>query len=214
VLEVWGDFACYHRPGLSVERFSYPCITPAAARGIFDAIYSCPSTFRWQVLRIELLAPPSYIALRRDGWAKADAGVRERMETTTEPAADRILALKDVRYRLHAEIRPWPDHEERQAALESAFRRRAEDGRCLRQPCLGYREFPASFRVADDGTPEPVDFDLDLGLMLYDVCDLSSAGGCRSRPVVSLFHAAVHGGVLEVPEYASPEVLKPPAADG
>ncbi|MCP4549546.1 MAG: CRISPR-associated protein Cas5, partial [bacterium] len=49
VLEVWGDFACYSRPELKVERFSYPCITPSAARGIFDAIYVKPSEFRWQI---------------------------------------------------------------------------------------------------------------------------------------------------------------------
>ena len=39
ILEVWGDFACFSRPELKVERFSYPIITPSAARGIFDAIY-------------------------------------------------------------------------------------------------------------------------------------------------------------------------------
>ena len=33
VLEVWGDFACFSRPELKVERFSYPVITPSAARG-------------------------------------------------------------------------------------------------------------------------------------------------------------------------------------
>ena len=38
-LEVWGDFACFTRPEMKVERFSYPVITPSAARGIFDAIY-------------------------------------------------------------------------------------------------------------------------------------------------------------------------------
>jgi CRISPR-associated protein Cas5d len=39
VLEVWGEFACFTRPELKVERFSYPVITPSAARGLFDAIY-------------------------------------------------------------------------------------------------------------------------------------------------------------------------------
>ena len=38
-LEVWGDLACFTRPEMKVERFSYPVITPSAARGIFDAIY-------------------------------------------------------------------------------------------------------------------------------------------------------------------------------
>ncbi|MCX5867695.1 MAG: CRISPR-associated protein Cas5, partial [Proteobacteria bacterium] len=72
VLEVWGDFACFTRPELKVERFSYPIITPSAARGIYDAIYSKPNRdptkaeFHWQITKIELLAPISYIALRRN----------------------------------------------------------------------------------------------------------------------------------------------------
>ena len=42
-LDVWGEFACFYRPELKVERLSYPIITPSAARGIFDAIYSKPN---------------------------------------------------------------------------------------------------------------------------------------------------------------------------
>ena len=36
-LEVWGDFACFTRPEMKVERVSYDVITPSAARAIFDA---------------------------------------------------------------------------------------------------------------------------------------------------------------------------------
>ena len=39
---VWGDFACYSRPELKVERFSYPLPPPSAARGVFEAIYAKP----------------------------------------------------------------------------------------------------------------------------------------------------------------------------
>jgi CRISPR-associated protein Cas5d len=77
-LEVWGDLACFTRPELKVERFSYPVITPSAARGIFDAIYwhgqrerrgqteIVRRHFYWQVTRIEILEWPRYIALRRN----------------------------------------------------------------------------------------------------------------------------------------------------
>lgn len=66
VLEVWGDLACFSQPAFKVERFSYPVITPSAARGIYDAIYCKSTEFRWQLTGIEILAPPSYIALRRN----------------------------------------------------------------------------------------------------------------------------------------------------
>jgi CRISPR-associated protein Cas5d len=81
-LEVWGDFACFTRPEMKVERFSYPVITPSAARGIFDAIYwdgirdkqkqgtktreIIRPYFYWQVTRIEVMKLPRYIALRRN----------------------------------------------------------------------------------------------------------------------------------------------------
>src|SRR5580700_6260363 len=64
-LKTWGDFACFTRPELKVERYSYPLPTPSAARGIFEAIYFKPE-FSWQVTRVATLKPPSYIALRRN----------------------------------------------------------------------------------------------------------------------------------------------------
>ncbi len=84
VLDVWGEFACFSQPAFKVERFSYPVITPSAARGIYDAISCAPdrdagkAKFRWQVTQVEILRPrvapagesadtyPNYIALRRN----------------------------------------------------------------------------------------------------------------------------------------------------
>lgn len=232
VLEVWGDFACFSRPELKVERFSYPVITPSAARGVFDAIYAKPVELRWAVTRVEVLKPPSYIALRRnevkekvnvnavlawmDGraepepiWADGDrelTGTDERGRTQRQ-----TMALQDVRYRLHAEIRPWPGFENRQTALEAQFRRRAQAGKCFYQAYFGCREFPAFFRLAPtDGGDPPTDWSQDLGLMLYDVFDLSRPGGAQDRPAVSLFRAEIRDGVLAVPDYASPDVFKIP----
>ncbi|MEP7011616.1 MAG: type I-C CRISPR-associated protein Cas5c [Acidobacteriota bacterium] len=233
VLEVWGDLACFTRPELKVERFSYPCITPSAARGVFDAIYAKPVEFRWQVRRIELLEKPAFLALRRNEvkekinltavaawmegkrepepiWADGD---RELVGTDEKGRTQRqTMALRNVRYRLTAEIRPWPGNEGKQTALEAQFRRRAEKGKCFAQPYLGCREMPAFFELveaeASAATKPPVAFDLDIGLMLYDVFDLSRPGASGDRPAVSLFRAAILGGVLEVPEWESAQVLR------
>lgn len=229
-LEVWGDLACYSRPELKVERFSYPCITPSAARGVFDAIFSKPPEFRWQITAVELLSAPSYIALRRNevkekvnvqavlGWIGGKGepepiwadGDRDLLGTDEKGRTQRqTLALKDVRYRLHAEIRPWPGHEARQTALEAQFRRRAERGKCFHQPYLGCREFPAFFRlVTGVENDPPVNLNQDLGFMLYDVFDLSRPGASHDAPAVSLFRAELRGGVLHIPDYSSPEVFK------
>ncbi len=232
VLEVWGDFACFSRPELKVERFSYPIITPSAARGIFDAIYCKPNRdpaqaqFRWQITKIELLAPVAYIALRRNevGSVVSVANVKKWMKGTSEPKAliieeaqqRQTMALKNVCYRLTAEIHPFSGHESKQQALESQFIRRATHGKCFHQPCFGCREFPAYYRYVEslDEEPHPVDYTQDMGIMLYDVFDLRVPNHSFASPFISMFHAEIRNGILDIPPYKSEKVLKPDTAEG
>lgn len=237
ILKVWGEFACFTRPELKVERFSYPVITPSAARGIFDAIYCKPAEFCWQVTRIDILKPVRYIALRRnevkekapsprtilqwaDGkeepapiWADGD---RDLLGTDQKGRTQRqTMALKDVAYYIYAKICPWHGFEQKLSALEAQFRRRASQGKCIYQPYLGCREFPAYFELVEHWgqLQSPIDWSLDIGLMLYDVFDLSRQGkpldtANNELPSVSLFRAKVENGVLRIPPYESEEVLK------
>ncbi|HAY22663.1 MAG TPA: type I-C CRISPR-associated protein Cas5, partial [Desulfobacterales bacterium] len=41
-VKVWGNWACFTRPEMKVERVSYPVMTPAAARGVLEAIFWKP----------------------------------------------------------------------------------------------------------------------------------------------------------------------------
>lgn len=229
VLEVWGELACFSRPELKVERFSYPVITPSAARGIYDAIFCKPSAdpeqaeFRWQITKIEVLSPPAYIALRRNEvvetvsvtnvyrWMRNGEQPTPLMADVDHRTQRQTMALKNVRYRLYASIRPWPGFRDRLHALEAQFRRRAGRGQCFYQPYLGNREFPAFFALVEPGAPltPPIPWNADLGLMLYDVFDLSRPGTSESPPYISLFRAIVRNGVLEVPEFDSAAVMKP-----
>ncbi len=235
VLKVWGELACFTRPELKVERFSYPVITPSAARGIYDAIYCKPKEFRWQVTKIEILAPPSYIALRRNEVKeKISAGSVQKWmsgKDIPEPifadltGADQkgrtqrqTMALKNVCYRLHAVIHPWPGFEDRINGLEMQFRRRATRGKCIYQPYFGCREFPAFFELIDPEQtltePYPINID-NLGFMLYDVFDLARPYDISTwkeqnhNLFISLFKPLVSNGVMVVPPYDSNEVLKP-----
>ncbi len=56
---VWGEYALFTRPELSVERLSYPFMTPSAARGVLDAILFRPQ-MRWHVRRIAALRPRTF----------------------------------------------------------------------------------------------------------------------------------------------------------
>ncbi len=224
VLEAWGDFACFTRPELKVERFSYPVITPSAARGIFDAIYCKPVEFRWQITRVEILKPVQYIALRRNEMkGKLTEGTVLKWARGTEPAepmwADgdeegsgrtqrQTMALKDVRYRLHAHMVLWQPFVP-SGKVNAEFRRRANSGKCFDQPSFGLREFPAYFELAAETFDEPaIPWDADLGWMLYDVFDLSRQGASHDAPSVSIFRAQIKGGSMEVPPFSSPEVRK------
>jgi CRISPR-associated protein Cas5d len=229
-LEVWGDFACFSRPEMKVERYSYPIITPSAARGIFDAIYFKKEyNFYWQVERIELLHLPKYIALRRNEvkdvistaevqkwmngtkaitplWAdgtQAELGTDQKGRTQRQ-----TMALKNVRYRLYAHIR-CRNQQANLNALNAQFERRAAQGKCFYQPYFGCREFPAYFELIDKSSVQkPVDLDLDLGWMLYDVFDLRKSNDNRAKPAISVFHAQLKGGVLDVPNYDADAVQK------
>ena len=64
-LEVSGDFACFTRPEMKVERVSYDVMTPSAARSVFEAILWKPA-IRWHVRRIEVMKPIRWINLRRN----------------------------------------------------------------------------------------------------------------------------------------------------
>ena len=231
-IEAWGDFACFSRPESKVERFSYPAPTPSASRAIFDAIY-WKKTFRWNITRIVMISPPRYIALRRNEvkekapsertitqWMKGSGdfdpiiadGDRDMLGSDSKGRTQRqTMALKDVRYLIYADPRPWPGSEGEMPAIRSQFERRASQGKCVYQPYFGCREFPAFFRlvIKDETAPAPYSFSADIGWMVYDVFDLSRPGTDTSPPHISLFHAEVKNGVLEIPAYESADVKKP-----
>lgn len=235
VLKVWGDFGCFSRPELKTERFSYPCPTPSAARGIFDSIYckaynrrTKVAEFYWQVTRIELLSPPSYIALRRNevsNTVAADSTVCGWMrdpEKFSPLVADdnnirlqrQTMALREPKFRIHAHIVARPGFEKSLVAFDQQFERRATKGKFFAMPCMGCREFPAFFEYVEDVESarkmEPaVDVNQDLGHMLYDVFNLARVNDHFTKPHVSVFKAEIKGGVLEVPEYTDPQVKKP-----
>src|SRR3984893_15548645 len=69
-----GEYACFTRPEMKVERVSYDVMTPSAARRILEAIHWKPS-IRWIVEQIHVLKPIRFQSIRRNEvGAKAPAG--------------------------------------------------------------------------------------------------------------------------------------------
>ena len=235
-LEVWGDYACFTRPELKVERFSYPVITPSAARAIFDAVYlefdkqSGRPAHRWEISRVEVLSAVRYVALMRNEvkekvsvssvkkWMKdasgltpiyADATMAEVGTDTKGRTQRQTMALKAPRYRLHGHAVLFDENPDARMKIQRSFERRARRGQCVWQPYLGCREFSASFELVEAGGTAPVAHDEDIGWMLYDVFDLSRPGANTDAARVSLFEARIENGVMTVPPYLSGQVRKP-----
>ncbi len=209
VVEVWGDFACFSEPGAKVERLTYPFPTPSAARGILSSIYSKPAEFYWQVNQIDVLKPIQYISFKRN---EVKCTVRDKPVFADEERTQRqTVALKDVRYRIHASIIPRDSYRGREKQLYEQAKRRIDTGKCFMQPALGLREFVAYFEPYNPSvhTSVPIMDSLDAGLILYDVFDLHDyAVRKKTRTRLSLFHAMMKKGVIKIPPYDSPEVLK------
>lgn len=111
-LEVNGDFACFTRPEMKVERVSYDVMTPSAARAVFESILWKPA-IRWQVSKIEVLNPIKWINLRRNevGCVASTRNVESAMKSGAGQLGLYIederqqragLFLRDVKYRIHA----------------------------------------------------------------------------------------------------------------
>lgn len=205
-LEVWGDFATFSPPYGKVERITYPFPTPSAARGILSAVYSKPEEFYWQVTRIEVLSPIRYISFKRN---EVKVKVSDTPIAADEERTQRqTVALQDVRYRITARIVPRKGFTGTVKQLHEQALRRIRSGKNYYQPSLGLREFVAYYEESD-GIRQPIPVDLDAGWMVYDVFDLHDyAVRKKTKPCLTLFHAVMKQGVIEVPPFDSPEVVR------
>ncbi len=211
-LEVWGDFACFSPPYAKVERLTYPVPTPSAARGILSSIYAKPPEFYWQVTKIEVLNPIRYMNFMRNE-VKSTINVRSDVSRSIlysdeDRTQRQTQVLKDVRYRITAQICPRKDYTGTVEQLYAQALRRIRGGKTFMQPSLGLREFVCYFEESD-GTRTPIDVSMDLGLMVYDVFDLHDYSvRKKTKPNLSLYHAVMEHGVIHVPDYDSDEVMK------
>lgn len=208
-LEVWGDYACFSRPEMKVERVSYDVITPSAARGLIESILWHPG-MRWAVTRIQVCNPIRFTNIRRNEVKDTISArtVRSAMErgsgdlylaTPNSIQQRAAMVLKDVRYVIdaHFELTDRAAPGDNAGKFQEMARRRIEKGQCYHQPCLGTREFPASFRMCESRPPCPDELrgEKDLGWMLLDM-DYSDPADIRPK----FFRAIMRDGVIEVPD--------------
>ncbi|CCU72640.1 type I-C CRISPR-associated protein Cas5c [Thalassolituus oleivorans] len=212
-IEVSGDYACFTRPEMKVERVSYDVITPSAARAIFEAILWKPA-IQWNIHKIEVLKPIRWVNIRRNevgsvlpvgnvnkGMKGGELPVQYIEEQRQQRAG---LILKDVAYRLHAsfDMTSKADAGDNPGKFAEMFKRRAKKGQCFNQPYLGCREFSCEFRLIEEGAEElaAIPDSKPLGWMLYDM-------DYQAKETIPLFfNADMQNGVIQVPAKNSEEV--------
>ena len=213
-LHVWGDYACFTRPELKVERMSYEVMTPSAARGILTAIYWKPQ-FRWVIDRIRVLKPMRFTQVRRNEVGcrmseKSAQGIF--IEDNRQQRAATVL--RDVSYIIeaHVDVVEECDGVNDIAKHLEVFKRRATKGQCFHQPCMGVREFPAMFELVEDDTTIPDELPAEqrnrsFGLMLHDMVYaddkkgpiICAHTGRRQTATPHFFMAELKDGVMHVP---------------
>lgn len=204
-VEVWGDYACFSRPELKIERMSYDCITPSAARGILDAIMWHPG-LAWVIDKIYILSPIEFTNIRRNEVkskllaskaksAMLGGDVDLYIDATRDIQQRAATVLKNVHYIIeaHFDMTERANESDNPGKFQEMMRRRLEKGQCYHQPYLGCREFPARFRRWEFDTVPTVDITKDLGLMLYDM-DYSD----KSNITPVFFRAKIVNGVIDL----------------
>ena len=110
-VEVWGDYACFSRPEMKVERVSYDVMTPSAARGLIEAIYWHPG-MKWVIDRIYVCNPIRFTNIRcnevkdtisiRNAKTVMERGGELYLATPESIQQRAAMVLRDVHYVIEA----------------------------------------------------------------------------------------------------------------
>jgi len=203
-LKVWGDYACFTRPEMKVERVSYDVMTPSAARGILEAIYWKPAIV-WEIDRIHVMKPVKFDNIRRNevlgkiplaqvksAFSGKDAVLFK--DANDERVQRASMVLRDVEYCIEAHFR-MTEKAGPEDTVEKHYNvalRRMRKGQCFHHPYFGCREFPVQFEFIDGEVPKSeLKGTQNLGLMLWDI-DFAK----EMTPV--FFRAEMNDGVIDV----------------
>ena len=200
-VEISGEYACFSRPELKVERVSYEIITPSAARGILEAILWKPAIC-YVIDQINICSPIRFVNVRRNevnnkisyssikNAEQKYADGTLYLDASGNRAQRASMILRDVCYVVtgHFEMTDRAGSGDNEGKFADMLRRRLEKGQNYHMPYLGTREFPAQVRLIADGQPppKPIPESRILGLMLYDI-DYVTLQGKDGQAIVKAF---------------------------
>lgn len=179
-MKVWGEYACFTRPEMKVERVSYDVPTPSAARGMVESVYYHPG-LKWHVDKIYVCKPIRFTNILRNEVAskisarnvltEANGKKRSYIDRNADIQQRATTMLRDVHYVIeaHFEMTDKANPSDNPGKFQDIVKRRLRSGQAYMQPYLGCRECTAHFRLWEGGDIPTIDETRDLGYMLYDM---------------------------------------------
>ena len=179
-MEVWGEYACFTRPEMKVERVSYDVPTPSAARGMVESVYYHPG-LKWHVDKIYVCKPIRFTNILRNEVAskisvrnvltEANGKKRSYIDRNADIQQRATTMLRNVHYVIeaHFEMTDKANPSDNPGKFQDIVQRRLRSGQAYMQPYLGCRECTAHFRLWEGGDIPTIDETRDLGYMLYDM---------------------------------------------
>lgn len=179
-MEVWGEYACFTRPEMKVERVSYDVPTPSAARGMVESVYYHPG-LKWHVDKIYVCKPIRFTNILRNEVAskisarnvltEANGKKRSYIDRNADIQQRATTMLRDVHYVIeaHFEMTDQANPSDNPGKFQDIVKRRLRSGQAYMQPYLGCRECTAHFRLREGGDIPTIDETRDLGYMIFDM---------------------------------------------
>ena len=213
---VKGDYALFTRPEFAAERESYDVPTPSALVGLITSVYWHPGV-KYVIDEIRIYNPVNFINVRRNEVKDKlplksvenmmlnktrDLSIYTNKERRSQRAS---LILKDVYYGVsaHFEITKEQDGEQSENKVYAILSRRLKKGQFFSQPFLGCREFPARIEWVECLHECTLDYNADLGYMLYDLqYDKDKNGKALDSAVPRFYRPRVEKGVIDVKKWA------------
>lgn len=185
-----GDYACFTRPEMKVERVSYDVPPPGAIEGILKSIYWKPA-IRYVIDKIIIFNPIEFMNVRRNEVKDKVlySAVKNKMKgkdtdisiyTSQSRSQRAAMILKNVKYGVafHFELTGLKSENEEESENKhyNIIKRRLEKGQFFRSSCFGCSEFPVKkMCIVDDFNLNDISHeitslgDVDLGFMSYKV---------------------------------------------
>lgn len=204
-MRIQGEMALFTDPAAKGERYTYPIITPSAARGVIESIFWHPGV-RYVIDSIQVNNPIRYDSVRRNEvGAVAKLGsirtaYQHGADLSLNPTAQRqqraSVILRSVDYCVDGHFQLLPDKMQPgddEKKFYNILLRRLRKGQFYSAPYLGCREFPAIVTLVEGEKPPSFYRDIpeqDLGFLLYDM----EYGDAEATPI--FYHAIMKHGVI------------------